>query len=157
MHVCHEHILDQLLNVRVHAGLREKLRRDVLRHEDGEHVALAFKLRVLHERRAGGMAAPDAAQDKRRILHGIGKKVLRQLRGLDDQRHMHRGKVAPQRPLQRQKWPFLHEDITGKIDGDLLAAAAGRHAVQRQVAPEIGRRAFQQAFPLFRHDFSPVP
>ena len=157
VHVRHKHVFDQLLDIRVHAGLREKLRRDVLRHEDGEHVALAFKLRVLHERRAGGMAAPDAAQDKRRILHGIGKKVLRQLRGLDDQRHMHRGKVAPQRPLQRQKWPFLHEDIAGKIDGDLLAAAAGRHAVQRQMAPEIGRRAFQQAFPLFRHDFSPVP
>ena len=35
VHVRNKHVFDQLLDVRVHAGLREELRRDVLRHEDG--------------------------------------------------------------------------------------------------------------------------
>ena len=148
MHLACKDIEDQLLNVRVHACLDEEFRRDILRNENGKHVALTFKRRVHHQRRAGRMVPADAAQDKIGIFHGVAKKILRQLGGFDDQRNMHRREIPPERALQRQKRTLFHEDIRRKIRRNPVACTAGRHLVQRQMTLEIRSRAFQQAFPL---------
>ena len=152
MHVRDEHVIAQQLDRAVDAGLRKELRCDVLRHEHGEHVALALELRILEERLAGGMLALDAAQDERRILLRIGAEVIGQLRRTDDQMDADGRKVLAQRPLHSQKRPLLHEHIRGKADRDLLAALAGGHALERQVPDERPRRTVQKTFPFFHRN-----
>ena len=157
MHLRHEHILDQMLDVMIHAGLCEEFRRDVLRHKHAEHIALTFQLCVVHKRRAGGMAALDAAQNERRILLRVIQKILRELRRADDQLHPRRRKIAPDGALRRQKRLFLHQHIRREKDRNLVARLAGRHALQGQMPLQLLRRAFEQAFPLLCHCTSPTP
>ena len=152
MHIGDKYVLYQLLDILIHTRLHKKLRRNILMHQHGEHVAFTFQLCILHQRPAGRMPALDTAPDEGSVFHRIGKKVLRQLRGSDDQRDAHRRKVAAQRTLQRKKRPLFYEHIRREIHRDLLAAPARGHAFQRQMAFEFGRCAFQQSFPLFRHN-----
>ena len=141
----------------IHAGLCEEFRRDVLRHKHAEHIALTFQLCVVHKRRAGGMAALDAAQNERRILLRVIQKILRELRRADDQLHPRRRKIAPDGALRRQKRLFLHQHIRREKDRNLVARLAGRHALQGQMPLQLLRRAFEQAFPLLCHCTSPTP
>ena len=156
VHLSHKHVFDQLLDVFVHAGLREEFRRDILRHEHAEHIALAFQRRVVHKRRAGRMAALDAAQDKRRVFLRIAQKILRQLRRTNDEFDPRRREIAPHGALCRQKRSFLHQHIRRKKDRYLVARLAGRHALQSQMPPQLLCRPFEQTFPLLCHCTSPL-
>ena len=96
MHLRDKHVLNQLFDILTHTGLRQELRRDILRHKHRQHIALALQRRFSEKRRAGGMMAFDTAHDERRVLLRVSEKILSKLGRTNNQFHPHRREIPPQ-------------------------------------------------------------